>query len=126
MFQNNVRRYVFVLQIDRTLLSMFCTWSITLWKIVSHDPPLPPWKLLPLNPPSPSEFPMIFRGGVGGGVGMDIFCNHTILSCEEFLHAWHSDKPSLGFKVRISETKFCSTKVDFHTRQLVPGDELLS
>ena len=29
-------------------------------------------KLLPLNPPSPSEFPMIFRGG-----GMDIFWNHT-------------------------------------------------
>ena len=31
-----------------------------------------PQKLLPLNPPSPSEFPMIFHGG-----GMDIFWNHT-------------------------------------------------
>ena len=90
-----------------------------------------------MNPPYPSEItafePPLPLGisndlpwGGGGGVGMDIFCNHTILSCEEFLHAWHSDKPSLGFKVRISETKFCSTKVDFHTRQLVPGDELLS
>ena len=49
-----------------------------------------------------------------------------ILSFEEFLRAWHSDKPSVGFKVRINETKFCSTKVDFHMRQLVPDDELLS
>ena len=30
------------------------------------NPPTP-WKLLPLNPPSLSEFPMIFRGGWGGG-----------------------------------------------------------
>ena len=44
-------------------------------KEVSHEPP-PPWKLLPLNPPSPLEFPMIFHGGLGGG--MDIFWNHTI------------------------------------------------
>ena len=29
LFQNNVRKYVFVLQIDRMLLSMFCTWSVT-------------------------------------------------------------------------------------------------
>ena len=49
-----------------------------------------------------------------------------IPSFEEFLRAWHSDKPSLGFKVRISETKFCSTKVDSHMWQLVPDDELLS
>ena len=74
MFQNNVRRYVFVLQIDHTLLSMFCTWSVTSRKIVSHEPPYTPWKLLPLKPPSPSEFPMIFCGG-----GMDIFWNHTIV-----------------------------------------------
>ena len=30
-----------------------------------------------VNPPSPSEFPMIFRGGGEGG--MDIFWNHTLL-----------------------------------------------
>ena len=41
MFQDNVRRYVFVLQIDRTLLSMFCMWSVTLWKKVSREPLLP-------------------------------------------------------------------------------------
>ena len=41
MFQNNVRRYVFEFQIDRTLLSMFCTWSVTPWKKVSHELPLP-------------------------------------------------------------------------------------
>ena len=62
MFQNNVRRHVFVLQIDRMLLSMFCTWSVTHWKIVSNEPP------------SLLEFPMIFCGG-GGGIG--IFWNHT-------------------------------------------------
>ena len=76
MFQNNVHRYVFVLQIDRTLLSMFCTWSVTLWKLVSQEPPYPS-EITAFEPPSPSEFPMIFRGGVGGG-GMDIFWNHTI------------------------------------------------
>ena len=81
MFQfNNVRRYVFVLQIDRTLISMFCTWSVTLWKIVSHDPPPTPRKLLPLNPPSPLEFPMIFHGGGGGGVW--IFSGTTHCCCD--------------------------------------------
>ena len=49
-----------------------------------------------------------------------------IPSFEEFLRAWHSDKPSLGLKVRISDIKFCSAKVDFHMWQLVPDDELLS
>ena len=37
------------------------------------NPPTP--QLLPLNPPSPLEFPMIFHGGVGD---MDIFWNQTL------------------------------------------------
>ena len=65
MFQNNVGKYVFSLEIDRMLLSMFCTWFVALWKSSFPRNPLTPWKLLLLNPPSPSEFPMIFRG-VGG------------------------------------------------------------
>ena len=40
-------------------------------------PPPTPRKLLPLNPPSSSELPMIFHGGGGGG-GMDIFWNHAL------------------------------------------------
>ena len=67
MFQNNVRKYVFALEIDRMLLSMFCTWFVTLWKSSFPRNPPTPWKLPLLNPPSPSEFPMIFRGG-GGAV----------------------------------------------------------
>ena len=68
LFQNNVRKFVFVLQIDR----VFCTWFVTLWKTSSPRNPPTSQKLLPFNPPSPSEFPMVFRGG-----GMDIFWNHT-------------------------------------------------
>ena len=45
---------------------MFCTWSITLWKTVSHEPPLP-LEITGFESPSPAEFPMIFRGGGGGG-----------------------------------------------------------
>ena len=65
----------FVLQIDRMLLSMFCMWFVTLWKSSFPRNPPTPWKLLPFNPPSPSEFPIVFRGG-----GMDIFWNHTIFN----------------------------------------------
>ena len=66
MFQNNIRRYVFVLQIDRTLLSMFCTWCVTLWKNISQEPPPPyPSEITAFEPPSPWQFPMIFHG-VGG------------------------------------------------------------
>ena len=53
MFQNNVRRYVFVLQIDRTLLSMFCTWSGTPWKIVLHEHPIVPSEITAFEPPLP-------------------------------------------------------------------------
>ena len=67
-----MREYVFALRIDRMLLSMFCTWFLTLWKSSFPRNPPTPRKLLPLNPPSPSEFPIVFRGG-----GMDIFWNHT-------------------------------------------------
>ena len=65
LFQNNVRKYGFALQIDRMLLSMFCTRFVTLWKSSFPRNPPTPRKLLPLNPPSPSEFPMVFRGGGG-------------------------------------------------------------
>ena len=34
-------------------------------------------QLLPLNPPSPLEFPMIFHGGGGGGGGAWIFSGTT-------------------------------------------------
>ena len=37
------------------------------------NPPYPS-EITAFEPPSPSEFPMIFRGGGGG---MDIFWNHT-------------------------------------------------
>ena len=64
--------------IARTLLSIFVHGSSPSGKVVSHELPTPR-KLLPLKPPSSSEFSMIFRGGEGGGVGMDIFWNHTFL-----------------------------------------------
>ena len=64
LFQNNARKFVFVLQIDRVLLSMFYTWFVTLWKTSSPRNPPTSRKLLPFNPPSPLEFPMVFRGGV--------------------------------------------------------------
>ena len=38
-------------------------------------PPPHPLEITAFEPPSPSEFPMVFRGGGGG---MDIFWNHTI------------------------------------------------
>ena len=40
------------------------------------NPPYPS-EITAFEPPSPSEFPMIFRGGGVGGGGMDIFWNHT-------------------------------------------------
>ena len=80
MFQNNVRKYVFALEIDRMLLSMFCTWFVTLWKSSFPRNPPTPWKLPLLNPPSPLEFSMIFRGGGG----MDIFWNHTMYEIKVF------------------------------------------
>ena len=41
----------------------FVRGSSPFGKVVSHETPPTPWKLPLLNPPSPSEFPMIFRGG---------------------------------------------------------------
>ena len=66
LFQNNVRKYVFVLQIECMLLSMFCTWFVT---------PLPLGNYCPLTP-----LHLGISNGLGGGGGwggMDIFWNHT-------------------------------------------------
>ena len=67
MFQNKVRRYVFVPQIDPTLLSMFCTWSVTLWKIVSSEPPYPS-EITAFEPPLPLEISNDLPWGGGGGL----------------------------------------------------------
>ena len=48
--------YVFVLTINRTWLSMLCSWFV----------PLTPSEITVFEPPSPSEFPMIFPWGGGG------------------------------------------------------------
>ena len=73
MFQNNVRKYVFALHINRMLLSMFCTRFVTLWK--SSFPRTPyPSEITALEPPSPF--------GISNGLpwgGMDIFWNHALL-----------------------------------------------
>ena len=55
-FVSKQRTYVFVLQIDRMLLSMFCAWFVTLWKSRFPRNPPTPQKLLPLNPPPPQNF----------------------------------------------------------------------
>ena len=41
------------------------------------NPPLPS-EISAFEPPSPSEFPVTFRGAGGGG--MDIFWNHILVS----------------------------------------------
>ena len=77
-FVSKHRTYVFVLAIGYTLLSVFCSWFVTLWKSTfPWTPPPTPQKLLPLNPPSPSEFPVIFRGG--GGVWIFSGTTHSFL-----------------------------------------------
>ena len=59
------------------LLSVFCTWFVTLWKSSFPRNPPTPRKLVPLNPPSPSEFPMVFRwGGYGYFLEPHIFILH--------------------------------------------------
>ena len=73
MFQNKV--HVFVPQIDPTLLSMFCTWSVTLWKIVSRELPYPS-EITAFESPLSLEISNDLPWGVGGG--MDIFWNDTI------------------------------------------------
>ena len=60
---------------------MFCTWSVTLWKIVSDEPPYPSEITAVESPPSLLEFPMIFCGG-GGGNGY--FLEPHIWSCAKF------------------------------------------
>ena len=67
--------FVCLITIDHTLLSMFCSRFITLWKS-------------PMNPPLASEItafesplPLTISNDLpwgGGGGGMDIFWNHTI------------------------------------------------
>ena len=78
-FVSKHRTYVFVLMISYTLLSVFVTvFSHPLEKYFPMTPPPPsPRKLLPLNPPSPLEFPMIFCGG--GGVWIFSGTTHSFL-----------------------------------------------
>ena len=67
MFQNIVRMFLCLRSVIHCFQCFVCGASRS-GKVLSHGPPPPtPQKLLPLNPPSPSEFPMIFHGG-GGGV----------------------------------------------------------
>ena len=62
--------YVCFCACDRLYIAFSVLFVVrhALEKYFPMTPPPPPQKLLPLNPPSPSEFPMIFRGGRGGGV----------------------------------------------------------
>ena len=71
--QNSLRKYYFVLGINRALLSIFSCF-FTLWKRSFLWTPHSPRKFLPLNPPPPRNFQW---PSVGGG-GMDIFWNHTM------------------------------------------------
>ena len=67
-----VRKYFFVLRFDRVLFIFF----MFLHPLEKELPvnPLHPSEISGLNPPSPLEFPVTFRGG-----GMDIFWNHTFI-----------------------------------------------
>ena len=65
--------YVFVLTINCMLLSMFCSWFVTFWKVVSHDPPLPLGNNCLWTPPPPRNFQW---SSVGGG-GVWIFSGTT-------------------------------------------------
>ena len=70
------RMYVFVLQINSTLLSMFCTWFVTLWKSsFPMNPTPPPLGTFCLSTPPP---PWNFQWSSVGGGGIDIFCNRTV------------------------------------------------
>ena len=68
--QNSVRKYYFVLGINRALLSIFSCF-FTLWKMSFLWTPHSPRKLLPLNPLS-----LRISSDLPWG-GMDIFWNHT-------------------------------------------------
>ena len=67
--------------IDCTLLSMFCSWFVTLIitkvKVVSHKPPTSHLPFNPPPPPHPLEITMIFHGGGGGGGGGVWICSGT-------------------------------------------------
>ena len=65
LLQNNIPKYVFLLQIDHTLLSMFCTWFVTLWKSsFPWTPPLLRNYYLWTPPPPPQNFQLSYMVGV--------------------------------------------------------------
>ena len=66
LFQNNVCEYVFALQIDHMLLSMFCTWFVTLWKSSFPRNPPYPSEITALEPPLPLK---LSKGLPWGGWG---------------------------------------------------------
>ena len=68
--------FVCLITIDHTLLSMFCSRFITLWKS-PMNPPLAS-EITAFESPLPLAISNDLPGGGGGGGGMDIFWNHTI------------------------------------------------
>ena len=68
----------------------------------------PPYPLesTAFEPPSPSEFPMIFRGGWG----MDIFWNHTMVEISRltFCYKFHSEQ------INIKKSYSVSIELNFH------------
>ena len=72
--------YVCFCAYDRLYIAFSVLFMVRhpLEKYFPMPPPPSPRKLLPLNPPSPSEFPMIFCGG-GGGVWIFSGTTHSFL-----------------------------------------------
>ena len=99
---------------------MFCSWFITLWK--SSFPWTPPYpsEITAFEPPSPSEFTMIFRG-LGGGVW--IFSGTTQLHVKVECQVISKMKPSttlnLSTKVPYEKSLEWATIELLQTREFV-------
>ena len=92
IFVSKQRTYVFVLTIDCTLLSVFCSWFVTLWKSYF------PWTPLPLG--IYNDLPW-----VGGGVW--IFSGTTQLHIKVECQVISKMKPSttLNLSTKVSHEK---------------------
>ena len=74
------------------------SWFVTLWKSSFPRNQLIPQKLLPFNPPSPSEFPMVFIGGGGYGYFLEPHNVHKVLlksTIHQKLNARFQNRPRL-------------------------------